>query len=831
MEETQDKPGYLARYGLPLLRAGYAVVPIKPGGKFPGLEDWQTIEVTEKRIERWLSNGHARDGVGVRTRLTPAVDIDTGDEAIATAMDRWCQANLGMTPVRVGQAPKRLLPYRTLAPFRKVSSRVFLRPGGNPKGERLEVLADGQQFVAYAVHPDTKQPYTWLQGDSLADIPLAELPMITEEQARAAAAEFERLALAAGWQVKPGGAAALPAVVGATDPDDPFADDVAEVVIGEDELRELLMAIPNTGKSEQDYDTWVSVGMALHHHWKGADDGLEMWREWSAQAGKHIDAELDKKWPSFAARGGRAVKTARYIIQLGREAQRARKAAEVAEIKTALRTASSLEMLREAARRIGVAEIDRPEREALVGGLRAAFKRVEDVPLSVTAAKAMIAPAEPQKPAWLRGWVYLTHSDEFFNVRTGQQVTATGFNALYSRNLGEQDLNRGEGAASAALTRWAITVVENRLYAPGEPLRFNLGGKEYVNSYNTRLAPPAIKEADWSDEDRESVERVDRHFEHLLADRRERELVKSWLAHVVQTGKRPNWAVLMQGAEGDGKTFLLTLMGAVLGSNNVKTVSPHTLKNDFSAWAEGSLLTVIEEVRLAGHNRHDILNAIKPLITNPIIEVHPKRENPYNIPNTAAYLLLTNYMDALPLSDNDSRYFVVCSRWQNAADLKAFMRREPEYYDRLFEAVDQAAGALRGWLEAYELHAEFNARRRAPWSKSKSYMVQMARNDEVESIESIIENSTNPIVSKEMLSQSALIGEVADQTGAHMSAWSMKKTLSGMGYRRLGQWRVAGEMVTAWSMAPELFETDGAVDRQKVWERLTGSSPSASDDL
>ena len=47
------------------------------------------------------------------------------------------------------QAPKRLLVYRAATAFR------------GRKRHPLEVLARGQQFVAYAIHPVTGQPYAW----------------------------------------------------------------------------------------------------------------------------------------------------------------------------------------------------------------------------------------------------------------------------------------------------------------------------------------------------------------------------------------------------------------------------------------------------------------------------------------------------------------------------------------------------------------------------------------------------------------------------------------------------------------------------------------------
>ena len=74
---------------------------------------------------------------------------------------------LGDTPcLRIGRAPKRLLVYRAATPF------------AGRKRHPLELLARGQQFVAYAVHPDTGRPYEWPE-DSLVELPLSRLPVWT----------------------------------------------------------------------------------------------------------------------------------------------------------------------------------------------------------------------------------------------------------------------------------------------------------------------------------------------------------------------------------------------------------------------------------------------------------------------------------------------------------------------------------------------------------------------------------------------------------------------------------------------------------------------------
>ena len=80
--------------------------------------------------------------------------------ALALRIEQLARERLGDTPaLRIGRAPKRLLVYRTMEPFKGI------------KRHPLEVLCLGQQFVAYAVHPVTNRPYEWPE-DSLADLDL-----------------------------------------------------------------------------------------------------------------------------------------------------------------------------------------------------------------------------------------------------------------------------------------------------------------------------------------------------------------------------------------------------------------------------------------------------------------------------------------------------------------------------------------------------------------------------------------------------------------------------------------------------------------------------------
>ena len=201
MADTAEKhnDSWLGRFGLPLLKQGYSIVPIKQGYKFPkGLSGWEKIKANQNHLNKWLSNGFAHGGVGVLTKDTPAVDIDVQDTDIASQLVAWCEANIGTTVQRVGLNPKILLVYQTDDSFTKVVSKTYEDLFGLV--HRVEILGDGQQFVAFADHPDTGNPYQWVTNDTLADINHDDLPLITVDQARALIDYFESI-IPDDWEV------------------------------------------------------------------------------------------------------------------------------------------------------------------------------------------------------------------------------------------------------------------------------------------------------------------------------------------------------------------------------------------------------------------------------------------------------------------------------------------------------------------------------------------------------------------------------------------------------------------------------------------------------
>src|SRR5262245_13489693 len=177
---------------LQLLQAGYLVIPLY--GKAPpqygknnskkGLGGWQKIEsVTPEMLEMWDKTWPTATNTGALTRLMPTLDLDILDEAAVRAAANHVHehyAERGYILPRLGKPPKLAIPFRTEEPFKKIVVNLIAADGS--EGQKIEFLADGEQVVVAGIHPETKEPYRWLNGEP-GQIKLEDLPYTREDEA------------------------------------------------------------------------------------------------------------------------------------------------------------------------------------------------------------------------------------------------------------------------------------------------------------------------------------------------------------------------------------------------------------------------------------------------------------------------------------------------------------------------------------------------------------------------------------------------------------------------------------------------------------------------
>jgi hypothetical protein len=160
-----------------LLKTGYLPLPVN--GKEPPIKGWSDIQATDAIIVSWEAQYSDATNTGFLTRTTPTIDIDVMHSDAATAVESLVREHFeerGRILVRFGKAPKRAILLRTDEPFKKLS-RIFTAPDGTE--QKIEILAKGQQVVAFGVHKETKKPYSWHGGEP-GEIEREDLPYVRE---------------------------------------------------------------------------------------------------------------------------------------------------------------------------------------------------------------------------------------------------------------------------------------------------------------------------------------------------------------------------------------------------------------------------------------------------------------------------------------------------------------------------------------------------------------------------------------------------------------------------------------------------------------------------
>src|SRR6516165_2645820 len=140
------------------VKAGYEPIPCI--GKRPVLPSWSTVPINIDCPASWDATYPDAINTGIRTKHTPAIDIDIHDADIAEQIENELRACFPQQRllVRVGQPPKRLVPFRCETPFTKIIIRF--KPPDADTIHKVEVLGEGQQFIANGVHPGTGKAYT-----------------------------------------------------------------------------------------------------------------------------------------------------------------------------------------------------------------------------------------------------------------------------------------------------------------------------------------------------------------------------------------------------------------------------------------------------------------------------------------------------------------------------------------------------------------------------------------------------------------------------------------------------------------------------------------------
>jgi hypothetical protein len=249
-------------------------------GKWTGRKGWTKEAITPKKVRTWDKWQGA--GIGIRTGKVVGIDIDIKDKSLAEKIEALAVDLLGPAPCRIGNAPKRLLPYRTETPRGK-KSRSFVH---NNTGEvhKLEILGTGQQFIVEGIHPKTKRPYEWHRGN-LTEVGFDGLTEVASEQVDVFLGAACDLMENAGYLVteKQSSASGNRMPIGHPS------------LIGDPEL--VRMALKLIG-NELEYDDWITLVAAIKAALGGDLEHYEIYEDWCLLYDGNDHEVAKAKWDS-----------------------------------------------------------------------------------------------------------------------------------------------------------------------------------------------------------------------------------------------------------------------------------------------------------------------------------------------------------------------------------------------------------------------------------------------------------------------------------------------------------------------------------------------------
>jgi hypothetical protein len=410
---------------------------------------------------------------------------------------------------------------------------------------------------------------------------------------------------------------------------------------------------------------------------------------------------------------------------------------------------------------------------------------------------------EQRKPEWCEPWFWIENHNCFYNIVTNNMASIKTFDMKHSRDV--PDITPRPQATLFVSQYGLVPTVVSLVYLPTEPDKLVLfNGDHCVNIFD-RGSLPAMA-VDYTDAGNIYLDLVEAHIKMVCGTAANARIMTQWLAHQVQyPGRKILWAPLVQSVEGVGKSFFARLLRCGLGVENVGVVNPEQLTSSFNQWAGGVCVNVLEELKIAGHNRYEALNAVKPLITDDFIQVNPKGISAYTLPNVTNYMALTNSMDALPLGGADRRWWVIQCLISHYTDVPDY----ENYYRKLFDGLLEHAAEVCLWLREYQISDEFMNMKQAPMTDAKALMVatEEASFEGLTEAKDIIAEG-GYLISEEVLSSADVFDKLKfEHFDLVIHTHRRSQILKRLGYQAMGQRvRIGGKLKQFWSKGPVTAE-------------------------
>jgi len=583
---------------------------------------------------------------------------------------------------------------------------------------------------------------------------------------------------------------------------------------------------------------WLEIAAALKHQFGALqdDEAFTLFDTWSATGTKYEDdKDTGTVWKSFQEQAkGRKPVTIRSLLKRAVEGGWNSDKVKESSFKTVsnwimFECKSAVQLMNEGVRRIAAAPLlSHIEEGALLQTLVMKSRQDYQQPLPLMDVKrelkslreSLIAKrsesAEVIHPPWSLGFVYIAATDTFLRHRTRQEYKKVAFDSVFARKLlptaaelqaigrdvNEQTLNTPKVLPSLyLLNHLKCQTVDDVTYNPSAPedIITREEGKLFVNLYRRSFREADKSLANYA----EDV--LCEQLCNIITEPAYRTHLLDWIAYHAQfPGSKVRHALLVQGVEGCGKTLLFGVIRAILGLDNTRLINSDTIKKGWNDWAFGSQVVCIEELRVAGQNRHELMNTLKEPITNDYLPVNERNKNTRNIQNRTNYMAFTNHHDAIVVGEDSRRWWVVKSKLQHKEQIRAIVDKDSEYFSRFADSLTTHAGGYRHLFENRTISSTFRPSGPAPITTYLQEMIADTSDDVTAVLNRIWDNDECNLIQPNAVALGALRAALVTEGIQNVTPKYLTHVLRNAGFSPAGRHMLAGERQYVWARTDRL---------------------------
>lgn len=270
-----------------------------------------------------------------------------------------------------------------------------------------------------------------------------------------------------------------------------------------------------------------------------------------------------------------------------------------------------------------------------------------------------------------------------------------------------------------------------------------------------------------------------RLLRRLCNDKDEAIFLVRWLAHLIQ---RPHikmkFAVILVGKQGTGKSTLAQIAGKLIGEKNFGIIGPGDIRDNFNEYMDSRILNIAEEI-FDFSGRFEMSNKLKEMITGTKVTINKKHLRPYVLDNFVHFLFLTNHLNALKITPDDRRYFVVYSDRDKASD---------RYFSAFNKWLVEGESVILHFLQNVDLK-EFNPNKAPPRTTGREIMEELTEEPLEAALKDMIA-SNRPPFQHDVFELNQLLTELRKQddlSWMKLSRPSLLRVLRVLGAKKIRQ--------------------------------------------